>query len=507
MPASNQDFHQDESGQLSQAQMQFAIEASGVGMWDRNLHTGQLVWTYGCKALFGWPSDAPVSYARFLAAVHPNDREQVDYITKQCLSNHTEFRIDYRTIWPDGSIHWLTDRARGFYDAQGNAAYLIGATMDITDQKQAEEALRESETRFRRLVESNLIGITVGDLEGNICEANESFLSLVGYTQDDLSAGRVQWTTMTPPEYRVRDAQAVEELQTTGVAQPFEKEHITKDGKRVPVLWGGARIHREDPAPLTISFIVDLTAQKESARQKDLFLGMTSHELKTPLTSLKGTLQLIEKRAKHLTRSADHLPPEMDAFLKELAKNLAASVRQVNMQTHLINDLLDVSRIMAGTLELSLQRSDLVSVVRETVDDLRVTAPERSLQLELPSQAMITVLVDRERIGQVVTNYITNGLRYSDPTQPVYIGLTLQGEKVRVWVRDKGPGLSEETQQKIWQCFHQVKEVPVLSGSEKGLGLGLFISQMLIAQHQGEVGVESTPGEGSTFWFSLPLAK
>jgi signal transduction histidine kinase len=105
----------------------------------------------------------------------------------------------------------------------------------------------------------------------------------------------------------------------------------------------------------------------------------------------------------------------------------------------------------------------------------------------------------------VLTNYVTNALRYSPPDQPVRIGMTVEGKVARVWVRDWGPGLEAEAQQEIWQRFHQVKGIRVQSGSGKGLGLGLYISQMLIAEHQGEVGVESTPGEGSTFWFTLPM--
>ncbi|WP_236031538.1 sensor histidine kinase [Ktedonospora formicarum] len=102
---------------------------------------------------------------------------------------------------------------------------------------------------------------------------------------------------------------------------------------------------------------------------------------------------------------------------------------------------------------------------------------------------------------------MTNALRYSPANQPVVIGLDCEDGVARVWVRDQGPGLSQEAQKDIWQRFHQVKSVPVQSGSEKGLGLGLYICQMLIEQHQGAVGVESTPGEGSTFWFTLPLVR
>jgi signal transduction histidine kinase len=195
----------------------------------------------------------------------------------------------------------------------------------------------------------------------------------------------------------------------------------------------------------------------------------------------------------------------VSAFFDDLSEHLATSARQVDVQTRLINDLLDVSRMTANTLKLEMQRCDLVRIVRETVEDLRVTAPERSLLLEVPEQTTAYVLADRDRISQVVSNYVTNALRYSSPCRPVHIGLTTEEDMARVWVRDQGPGLSAEAQKNLWQRYHQVKEVPVLSGSGKGLGLGLYICQMLIAQHQGEVGVESTPGEGSTFWFTLPL--
>lgn len=400
--------------------------------------------------------------------------------------------------WHPRWQRWLEVHA---YPAQGGLSLY---SQDITERKQVEEALRESEARFRGLIESNLIGITVSDLTGAIQEANDAFLQLLGYSREDLAAGRLHYATLTPPEYQEQHRQTVKELLTTGKVQLFEKEYLTKDGKRVPVLVGRTLSRRAGVAPLAITFLVDQTVQKEIERQKDLFLGITGHELKTPLAALRGTLQLIQRRMKQVTNTADSLSSELRLFFDSLTQSVADSVRQIDVQTRLINDLLDVSRITARTLKLERERCDLGSIVRQTIEDLRVTAPDREFLLDIPEKTAIDVLADRDRISQVVTNYVTNALRYSPVDQPVQIGLTLQENTARVWVRDRGPGLSKETQEEIWQRFHQVKGVPVLSGSGKGLGLGLYICQMLIAYHQGEVGVESIPGEGSTFWFTLP---
>jgi PAS domain S-box-containing protein len=338
-------------------------------------------------------------YDRFLAGVSPDDREEVERALARAQAEKTDYNTTYRTIWPDGSTHWVLARGRYIDDLYGKSLHLLGATLDITELKQAEEALQESEARFRALVDSNLIGIAVSDLKGTLLEANDAFLDLVGYTREDLAAGCVQWAAMTPPAYQEQHQQVQEELLKTGKVQPYEKEYQAKNGRRVPVLVGRTLFRRACSAPLTISFVVDLTARKEVEQQKDLFLSITSHELKTPLAALRGTLQLSERRLKRIAATSDHVPPEWSTFAQELKKNLEDGVRQIDVQTSLINDLLDLSRITANTLKLSPQRCDLGNIVRDTVEDVRVTAPDRSLELALPEDSGVFVLADRDRIS------------------------------------------------------------------------------------------------------------
>lgn len=436
--------------------------------------------------------------------VHLDDLQQLLDLQQHSQQTGESYEIEARLKEERTGLYcWFLIRGVPAYDASGQIIKWFGT--DIHERKRIEEDLLESELRFRRLVESNIIGITIADSDGAIHEANEAYLSLFGYTQEDLAAGRLNWRAMTPPEYREQDEQAIERFLKIGINFPFEKEYFRKDGSRVPVMIASALLRRKGPLQQWVTLTLDLRTRKEVERQKDFFLAMTGHELKTPLAALKGTLQLLRLRIKRLTAETEVLSPELQTFLDDLSQRLRDATRHVDTQTHVINDLLDISRITTNTLHLEQEPCDLVPIVRETVEDLRLTAPERSLQLVVPEHIALLVFADRQRISQVLKNYVTNALRYAPADQPIRVGLDLQGQVARVWVQDQGPGLSAEAQQQIWQRFHQVKGSVVQHRSGKGLGLGLYLCQMLIAGHQGQVGVESMPGEGATFWFTLPL--
>ncbi len=177
--------------------------------------------------------------------------------------------------------------------------------------------------------------------------------------------------------------------------------------------------------------------------------------------------------------------------------------RQLGMQTRLANDLIDVSRIQSDRLELQVELRDLVQLVQEAVEDQRALTPARQIALHTTVQD-IPVWADAGRVGQVITNYLTNALKYSEASQSVEVYMSLEGAMARVAVQDYGPGLTLEQQQHIWERFYRVPGIVVKSGSGVGLGLGLHICKQLIERQSGQVGVESTPAQGSTFWFTLP---
>jgi PAS domain S-box-containing protein len=240
--------------------------------------------------------------------------------------------------------------------------------------------------------------------------------------------------------------------------------------------------------------------------QMDTFLGIASHELKTPLTSLKLNLQVAERRLRKLTTVKDGEPDGTDLGLPSGAEQLSRATHQVERLERLVNDLVDVSRIQAGKLELRPDHVDLVEIVLDVVEMQQQAAPDRTIRFQCPPDLAVPVSADAGRIEQVVTNYLTNALKYSPADRPVDIAVEAEPEQVRVWVRDQGPGLSTEQQEHIWERFHRVIDVAVQTGGGVGLGLGLYISRMIVERHQGQVGVESSTGNGSTFWFTLPVA-
>ncbi|MBF6590924.1 MAG: MEDS domain-containing protein [Ktedonobacterales bacterium] len=253
-------------------------------------------------------------------------------------------------------------------------------------------------------------------------------------------------------------------------------------------------------------------ALREANRRLDEFISVAGHELRTPLTSSKINVQLAERQLQRLVaatsgRARGHAATgDPNSDLARLSDLFSRVGRQMDRQQRLVDDLLDLSRIQAGKLDLSVAPCDLALIIREAIEEQRLMHPTRMLSVVLPAhREAVPLLADADRVGQVVTNYLTNALKYSPDHQPVIVCLEVDDATARVSVRDRGPGLPPEEQDAVWQRFHRVHGIQVQSGSGVGLGLGLYISRTIIERHGGAVGVDSTPGHGSSFWFTLPL--
>jgi len=236
-------------------------------------------------------------------------------------------------------------------------------------------------------------------------------------------------------------------------------------------------------------------ALREANRRMDDFLGMTSHELKTPLTSIKGNTQLTVRQLRNSLQN-----------IEKMQHMLESTERQVKLLDRLVDDLLDISRTRTNQLELHVTSCNIAALVHEAVEEQRQAWPNRSITLNVLTEPVDTISADSDRIKQVIMNYLTNALKYSANDRPVYVTVRKEAEQVCVAVKDEGVGLSPDEQAHIWERFHRASGVEVQSTSQTsmmGLGLGLYICKAIIDQHHGRVGVDSTPGMGSTFWFTL----
>ncbi len=485
------------------AMIQTAIE----GIWLIDADARTLYANDRMAALLG-TTTAEMSGRTVYEFVFPEERdEHLERIRHNLYGTSEAF--DARFLRKDGSEVWVMGNTHPLPDSQGKIVGALGMFTDVTQRRRIEQALRKSEEalqqsnlRFRRLVESNIVGIAVSDLSGAIHEANDVYLKMLGYTREELLAGKVRWDTATVPEYREADTQAVQSLLATGVAGPFEKAYHRKDGSQVPVMVGVVLF--DEKQGLTLSIVLDISERKELERRKDEFVSFASHELRNPLAVTKGQIELAGKRLQRFLQKGGHTE-ETIAALNNVAVALREALRSVSVQQRLIGDFLDVTRIQANTLEISLQRCDLVSIVREAVERQHMLFPTRVMQLDLPS-APVPVLADADRIGQVVTNYLINAIKYAPEDQPIHIGLRAERCSARVCVQDHGPGLSSEAQAHLWERFYRTAQGKAQRGALSGMGLGLYICRTLVTLHHGQVGVQSEPGQGSTFWFTLPLA-
>ncbi|HEX8983138.1 MAG TPA: GAF domain-containing protein [Ktedonobacterales bacterium] len=238
-------------------------------------------------------------------------------------------------------------------------------------------------------------------------------------------------------------------------------------------------------------------ALEQANHRMNEFLSIAAHELRTPITVIKANLQMVRRR------SAQANPAGASSGRND--ELLIRTERSLTRLTRLVDDLLDVSRVRAGKLEMRIEPVDLGDVLTDTVEEQRLATNDRVIELDASARGHALVMADPERIGQVITNYLTNALKYSNAKAPVRVWLEVDGQNARVSVEDQGPGISPAEQEQVWELFHRSANIEVLSGSGVGLGLGLHLCKTIVERHGGEVGLKSELGKGSTFWFTLPL--
>lgn len=246
-------------------------------------------------------------------------------------------------------------------------------------------------------------------------------------------------------------------------------------------------------------------AQREAQQRMNEFLNVASHDLKTPLTSIKGNIQLMVRRIKKVVADDSNGSSNETQVLLEVRELLERTDQQLTRLTKVVHTLLESARSKASTLDLLLELCELDGLLHEVVQEQRHIPKTRVITLNTPPGNPILVMADTQRIKQVVHHYLSNAHKFSKLEHPIEVRLQSEGRVARVFVSDKGLGIPTHEQEHIWEQFYRVPSIEIQNGTEIGLGLGLHICHKIIEQHCGRVGVYSTQGSGSTFWFTLPL--
>lgn len=487
--------------QSSEARYRSLVVATSQAVWTTNAE-GEVVEDIPQWRSLTGQSEEEVKGWAWVNAIHPEDRDRTAQLWNYAVQTKSLYEDEYRLQTADGTYRYFSARGVPVLDENGEIREWVGTSTNINARKQAESALRANEEKLRSFVEANVIGIMFGDVDGGIQEANDEFLRIVGFTQQELGAGQVRWSDITPPELLYLDEQGITEAKARGMCTPYEKEYIRKDGSRIPVLVGYVLVKEERQE--SIAFILDLTERKqmeESLRQKaeeltqanrmkDEFLAVVSHELRSPLNSILGWTQMLRGRKLNETM---------------IAKALETIERNARAQTQLIEDLLDVSRIITGKVRLNVRPCQLVSIVEAAIDTVRPSADAKSIRLQsVLDPAAGPISGDSDRLQQVIWNLLSNAIKFTPKGGRVHICLERINSHVEIMVSDTGKGISTEFLPYVFDRFRQADSSSTRSYG--GLGLGLAIVRHLVELHGGTVQVES-PGEGlgTTFTVNLPL--
>jgi PAS domain S-box-containing protein len=350
-----------------------------------------------------------------------------------------------------------------------------------------------SKEKLRFAVEAYPSGMIMSDARGVIVLVNSEVERQFGYRRDELIGRSIDM--LVPARLRRQHAR-----DRDGFARDPERRRmgglrdltgLRKDGTEFPVEIGLNPIDTRD-GRMILSAIVDISERKRLERLKDEFVGMVSHDLRTPLTSIAGSLGLL------MGNAAGHLP---DTAVRLLTIAHANSQRLVR----LINDILDLQKIESGQVVFHLKYLDLRALLEQTIEANRAFAQEFGVRIRLDEASEPgEVFADSDRLAQIVTNLLSNAIKFSPADGEVTVGVQHRGDTMRAWVRDRGPGIPEAFKSRIFEKFAQAESSE--ARQKGGTGLGLSIVKQLIHQHGGTVGFEAAPGGGTVFYFELPSA-
>jgi PAS domain S-box-containing protein len=430
----------------------------------------------------------------WLDAVHPDDVKRCIDTYNTSFREQKRFYSEYRLRRHDGEYRWIADNSVPRFSPEGEFLGFISACMDIDDQKRFREKILESELLFKTISNASPAALWMTNEEGENVFVSDTWLKWTGKNFQEVISK--SWMESVSDEDRA--SMSTEFRECFQERKNFKKEFrfLRHNGE---IRWGLAEGYSfydfDGEFSGFAGSITDITELKKMEQRKDDFIKMASHELKTPITSINGYVQLML----NIFNEADE--QRLRSSKQTIKSSLHTISKQVVKLTRLISELLDLSRIESGKLELHKTAFDLGALVEETVQDIRQTASKHAIIVHNDFEGK--VFADKDRIAQMLLNLLANAIKYSPDADSIEVFTDNNKDSAIIKVKDHGIGIDSKDHIRIFERFYRAE-----GKSEQtfpGFGIGLFIASEIVQRHNGSISVHSAKGKGSVFTVSIPV--
>ncbi len=464
--------------------LRLALAATGLGTWDWDSDGEVVHLSVQSRYILGIDTDEEYAHV-LLDLVHPEDKAYAFQQVKQKSDSNTDghFEFTCRIIKRySNSLTWIKVQGTAYFSDTRRSRRIIGAIMDITEQKKAIEKSAE----LVAIIDSSYDAIIGKTLQGIITSWNNAAEKLFEYTAVEIIGKSI--LTLIPADRQKEEDYILAQMQLGHSIKHFETIRRTKTGKLIDLSLTISPIKNDAGDIIGISKIArDITEKKQEEKRKNAFISMASHELKTPLTTVLLSAQVMQQHK--------------DAF-NPLGATMGSKIEvQVKKMMTMIQDFLSMAEVEGGTLRLHKSTFKLDTLMQESINDLHAASPSHSIVLTC--DPTIAIFADRNKIGQVLSNLLSNAVKYSPAGGTVTIGCMKSNEKIKVYVQDEGLGIDKKHQKKLFNPFYRVDNLNTTNIS--GFGIGLYLVAEILRCHGTQIELDSEKGKGSTFYFEFPV--
>ncbi len=467
----------------SEERLRLAIGATDLGTWDWDMEEGKMYLSAETVKILDLDGHI-LSHDRILEVVHPDDRREVNLKIEKLKHHFSDRNFDFicRIIkYKHQTISWIKIQGSTHFNPKKGLQRIIGSILDITELKLAETKSAE----LVAIVNSSNDAIVGKSLEGIITSWNNAAEELFGFSANEIIGQSIK--KLIPEELKDQEDDILMRLKNGESLKHFETKRLTKAGQILDVSLTISPILNDRGTIIGISKIArDISEKKIEERRKNDFISMVSHELKTPLTSIILFTQILQRK---YTDSSDDIARQMTTKIES----------QATKMTSLIRDFLSLARIEEGKLQVQKEQFSLIVLLEEIKNDAELLISKHKIMITCDRN--IKLLADRDKIGQVFMNLVSNAIKYSPHGGKITIGCVEQGDLIRLYVQDEGIGIDPADQKKLFHRFYRVdnEQTHLISG----FGIGLYIVSEILRYHHSTIQVQSQRGVGTTFYFLL----